>query len=99
MTANHWNNAIPLQPHTFAMREKAAELWNKAKQISDLIHIAFEPVENAADIEFFQDCAADLERWSLQPVVFALPPGECAHVLPEQSCIYCQPHADELELI
>ena len=34
----------------------------------------------------------------LEPVE-PLPSGECAHVLPEQSCIYCQPHEDELELI
>ena len=58
-----------------------------------------EPVEGADDIEFFLDCADNLVRWSLQPVVFALPPGECAHVLPEESCIFCQPHGDERELI
>jgi len=34
----------------------------------------------------------------LEPIE-SLPPGECAHVLPEQSCQFCQPHKDELELI
>jgi hypothetical protein len=38
-------------------------------------------------------CLAN-QYW-LELVEFALPHGECAHVLPEQSCIYCQPHADQ----
>ena len=37
-------------------------------------------------------------RYWIEPVE-PLPEGECAHVTPEQACIYCQPHVDELELI
>jgi len=37
-------------------------------------------------------------RYRLEPIE-PLPPGECAHVTDGQSCTYCQPHTDELELI
>ena len=39
-----------------------------------------------------------LNFYWLEPVE-PLPPGECAHVTNEQSCQFCQPHEDELELI
>ena len=79
-----------------AMREAATELRIIAESKVDIITC------ETANTQFVVDLvsvAADLERYALQPVELALPPGECACKLPEESCIYCQPHTDELELI
>jgi hypothetical protein len=70
-------------PHTEAMRKKSDELWKKALRLADCINA------DPAEIMFICDCAANLERYALQPVVFALPLGECDCVADEQACIYC----------
>ena len=95
----------PVQPpHAKAMLEKAQELWMESR------HMLEEICDSGIDgnlidtmtllkIEDLQNIAIDLKDFASWPVEFALPPGECAHVTNEQSCQFCQPHDDELELI
>jgi hypothetical protein len=98
----HWNNCTPTQPHTFKMRDAANEHWAIAACMADANECAQQHVYSPADIEFHQQVASDMERWSLQRVAFAEPnpcpvnddgsylQDYCKCVLPEQSCSYCR---------
>lgn len=87
-------------PHAEAMREKARELWQEARDkiehIYDNGNVGNPDTMTLCEIEDLQDLAIDLKHYASWPVEFAPPHGECNHVLPEQSCIYCQPKETEL---
>ena len=92
----------PVQPpHAKAMLEKAQELWMESRHMLEEICDSVDAPDTMTlfRIEDLQNIAIDLKHYASWPVEFALPPGECACKLPEESCQFCQPHTDELELI
>lgn len=95
------NGGHALQPHTLKMRDRANELWAQAACMADANECAQSWVYDPFEICELQDMAADLERYSIQPITFALsacPVNDdgsylqdyCKCVLPEQSCFYCR---------
>jgi hypothetical protein len=82
-------------PHAETMRERARELREAVDHANANKMTYFAYGYTPEDIKFAEPCAADLERYALQPVVFAEPPGECACKLPEESCVVCERRASQ----
>jgi hypothetical protein len=71
----YFNNATPLQPHTYKLREAANKLWDAALRKADCNETAQAHVYDPAEIANDQDIAAQLERWSLVPIEFSVTPA------------------------